>query len=99
MLYTLSKTEKSKYAERNVIEGEYQTGSGVHQDMAKGKAIADIDKSLRKLDELRQEIISNIMECRLGLENLALRIDIVFFDNSIMLDEVSRNFTSLEEAV
>ena len=99
MLYTLSKTEKSKYAERNVIEGEYQTGSGVHQDMVKGKAISDIDKSLRKLDELRQEIIANIMECRLGLENLALRIDIVFFDNSIMLDEVSRNFTSLEEAV
>ena len=101
MLVGLARSEKDKYIERNAIQEEYDAGtkSGIHKDIEKGHKISAIDAELSKIDSLKQDVIRSIMANRLSLENLAIRIDTVFFDNSVMLDEVSKNFQSLEEAV
>ena len=50
-------------------------------------------------DKEKQDIILNIVNLKTQQENITLKMDKILFDNSIMINEISKNFIKLSEIV
>ena len=77
----------------------YDGIKGVHVDIQNSHLIFNIDAKLTKIDELMQELNDDILKTRLERENLTLQIDKILFDNSIMLNEIIKNFNSITQII
>jgi hypothetical protein len=70
---------------------------GIHRDIEKSHLTTKHETELSNVNAVKQEIISNIMELKLKRETLSLKLDKIFFDNTVMLDAILKNFELLTE--
>ena len=84
---TLLIKEKSKY--NTVSESGIK---GVYTDIQDSHNIFNINSKLQKNQELKEELLEDIVNVRNEQENIILSIDKILFDNSIMLNEIIKNF-------
>lgn len=61
------------------------------------KQIESIRAKFDKIKVLKQQIIANILNCKSQYDELILSIDRICFDNSIMIDAVTKNFENLNK--
>lgn len=99
LLERLESTEKRHIQNLMSIETR-RTNQGVkgfHTDIDRTNEAARVEKELDALNDVKQEILQNILSIREQQEALVLRVDKIFFETSIMLDAILRNMTELEQ--
>lgn len=101
VLEKLNSNEQELLVQKNNINS--QTGSygikGVHTDIQNSHSIFQLDTKLTKLYELKDEVSNDILKTRLEQENIVLEVDKILFDNSIMLNEIIKNFNSITQII
>ena len=58
-----------------------------------------MDEKLETLIELRHELTEDIIKSRYDHEVLVLEIDKILYDNSVMLNEIIKNFNSITSII
>lgn len=100
MLVNLCEAEKNIILSIREIEEKYKDENNIktlHNDIQRTNLIGLKEKELKKLNETKQEILSNILSVKTNLESLSLKIDQICFDNIVMLDMVIKNFNALDK--
>lgn len=103
LLLDLTETEKKNIEKIIEIQNHYKenttgTGiSGLHSDIERTHQISKYESELSRINLLKQELIRNIITVKSKYENLALKTDILVFDNIVMIDAILKNFISLSE--
>ena len=69
---------------------------GLHNDVENIHIIGNLEKELENIANVKKEIMNNIFDITNKLQTLSLQTDSVFFDNSVMLDTILKNFSSLD---
>jgi hypothetical protein len=101
LLVNLTENEKSLYEKLDKVRGknsEYGI-KGLHDDIEKSHLSAHYEAELEKIQGVKQEIIENIIKLKTEQENITLKMDKILFDNSIMINEISKNFLKLAEII
>lgn len=100
MLEKLREQEKIIHQELTNAQTKYIGGSsGVksyHTDLEKSHVFSKHENELMQINMAKQEIMKNIMNIKSRHENMLLKSDKIFFDNIIMIDEVTKNLLSLQ---
>jgi hypothetical protein len=99
LLTELGTSERKIIEKLMVIEDKYNDPGikGLHNDIEKSHATSKLEEDLDRINKVKQDIISNIIEIKGKLENISLVTDKIFFDVSIMLDSIFKNFSKLTE--
>jgi len=101
ILLKLKENQTTLIEEKKAIkqkESEYGI-KGVHIDIQNSHVIFNLDTKIKKIDELIIEINEDIMKTRLERQNVTLQIDKILFDNSIMLNEIIKNFNGIKQII
>ena len=70
---------------------------GLHEDIERTHILSKYEDELMGINKVKREIIDNILPVKEKYDNLTLVMDKILFDNSIMIHEISKNFTRLAE--
>jgi len=70
---------------------------GLHEDIERSHIISKYEDELQNVIRVKKEIIDNIMPTREKYDNVTLVMDKILFDNSIMIHEISKNFSKLSD--
>jgi hypothetical protein len=101
LLENLNKSENKIFDQIDKIKrsiSEYGI-RGIHEDMERTYKLKNFEKELKELQKTKQEIINNIHDLKTKKDNLTLNIDTILYDNAIMINEISKNFSKLSELV
>lgn len=80
------------------IEEKYKNINTVlEDDIARTHEIKKYQTEISKINLIKQEIITNIMLLNQKLENISLKLDKIYFDNTVMIDKILKNFILLSE--
>lgn len=100
LLYTLGQSEK-KIIEKLINIQERYSGEaslkGLHMDVEHSHLISKQEDELSRLNVVKQELISNILQVKTKYDNLSLKVDNICFDNIIMIDAILKNFLLLKQ--
>jgi hypothetical protein len=99
LLKTLKNAETIQIEKALNIKEKYAKNTSIHLDGQKFNQLSIVDKELDKINQLKQEVIKNIIDLRRKQENITLKIDKILFDNSILLNLIIRNFSDLSKLV
>jgi hypothetical protein len=99
MLASISNVEKS------LIKNIYETNEkyknmplqGLHNDIDKSHHISKLNDELTSVRKIKEDILNTLFELKTKKDNAVLSIDRIMFDNSVMLDSIFRNVTTLGE--
>ena len=100
LLSVLGKAEKRNIEKLVEIEELYSTEAsvkGLHTDIEKTHQVAKYETELSRINVVKQQLIRNILIVKAKHEDLALKIDKVCFDNTVMIDAIVKNFVILSE--
>lgn len=96
MLKKLNENELEMNKERLLLNNKNDHGvKGMHSDIEKSHVLYKIDEKLEKLVDLRHELTEDIIKTRNEQEILVIEIDKILYDNSVMLNEIIKNFDSI----
>lgn len=95
MLKTLVNSEKEHVKRIYAIDEQYNSDSGLHSDINKTHQISKINKELKRINGLKQNVVKNIFDLQEKRENTALMVDKIIFDNTVMLECILNNFKEL----
>lgn len=70
---------------------------GLHRDIEKTHQMAKHEETLVNSANLKKELSQMMDLVKMHLENLALSVDKICFDNTIMLDAILKNFVTLTD--
>lgn len=71
------------------------SNTGLYNDIQRTNEIANYEKKIDEISSIKEEIIKDILEFKLKQENIILITDKIMFDNSIMLNMITNNFSDL----
>jgi hypothetical protein len=100
MLEKLKKGEDDTLVKISSVNKRYGfevSVKGLHADIEKSHLLSKHEQKLSKLNILKQEVVHNILTVKGRLEDLALKVDKVCFDNIVMLDAILKNFVDMTE--
>lgn len=99
MLSRMEVAEKKVIDKLMTVQSRKQDSGikGYHTDIDRLNNVAKLEKELDGMNDVKQDIIQNILSIRQEQETLALAVDRIFFETSIMLDAVLKNMTELDE--
>lgn len=98
MLVKLAESEKKIVGKIKLLEGEKKSDpslKGLHADIHIANVGAKYKLELDRINSLKQEVIKNILTVKIKQENIMLKIDRIFFDNSVMINAIITNINSL----
>lgn len=98
MLTRLGESERRVIEKLVGVEEKYSDPSlrGLHTDIEKTHIVSKHETELERINTLKQEVIRNLITLKVKQEHLALAVDKIFFDNSVMLDAILKNMRDLE---
>ena len=102
LLGNLNTNEKVIFEKLDKVRRTYSDFNGLkglHDDIENSHLTAHYESELENINNVKQEIINNISSLRVQQENITLKMDKILFDNSIMINEISKNFLKLTELV
>ena len=100
LLYTLGQSEKKIIEKLIDIQDRYSGEAsikGLHVDIEYSHMISKHEDELSRLNVVKQELISNILQVKTNYDNLSLKVDNICFNNIIMIDAILKNFVLLKE--
>jgi hypothetical protein len=98
MLERLRESEKRVIEKIMKIDEKYSEHGikGLHKDIEKTHILSKHETELERINTVKQDIIRNIIDVKIKQENIALSVDKIFFDNSVMLDAILKNMKTLK---
>ena len=90
-------------AEKNIIEDimniqeKYTNKTSLNQDIEKSHMISKKEDDLNNIQEIKQDIMRNIIKIKIITENITLKFDQICFDNTVMLNTIVKNFDQLNK--
>ena len=101
LLVNLNSNEKNILEKLDKVKLQFSEYGikGLHDDIEKSHLTAHYENELEKIHNVKQEIIQNILKLKTQQENITLKMDKILFDNSIMINEISKNFLKLAEII
>ena len=101
MLKKLNENEKTLLDQKNSInkKGIDSGIKGLHSDIQDSHSLYNINSKISKVYELKKELSDDILKSRIDQENITLEIDKILFDNSVMLNQIIKNFNSLMKII
>lgn len=97
LLKNLCITETNIINKISSIHEKYESNTTLHSDIEKSHQLGKYEVDLKNIAVTKQEIMSSIAILKSKYENLSLAIDIICFDNIIMIDAILKNFILLAE--
>jgi len=96
ILGKLQENENKLLKEKNTSNTSTEYGiKGMHEDIQKSHMAFQLTNKIQKNNELKEELIQDLIRTRKEQENITLLIDKILFDNSIMLNEIIKNFNNI----
>jgi hypothetical protein len=96
LLGKLEENETKLLKEKNASDVNTEYGiKGMHEDIQRSHMSFQLTSKIQKNNELKEELIQDLIKTRKEQENITLLIDKILFDNSIMLNEIIKNFNSI----
>jgi DNA repair exonuclease SbcCD ATPase subunit len=99
MLDKINQGERELVDQLDQINKRAGTGASgaknVHDDMDNSRASYAVNTKLDKLLTLKKEIMEDMLKTKVMRDNLYFCVDKNLFDNSIMLNEINKNFNSI----
>ncbi len=98
MLVKLTESERKTNGKLNALNGgkKYDPSlKGLHTDIHNANISSKYRTELDRITSLKQEVIKNILNVKIKQENIMLKIDRIFFDNSVMINAIITNMNSL----
>ena len=84
----------------NINQDSQETSlKGLHNDIQRTQEIALEEKKLDDINKTKEIIIKDMLFWKTKKQNITLMIDKIFFDNSIMLNKISLNFSKLSSMI
>jgi hypothetical protein len=101
LLKKLNDNEKENIGKIIEINNKYQdsTSKGLNSDIQRTHEISVYEKKIDTINNVREEIIRDIIVLKAKQENMILTIDKILFDNSIMLNTITNNFYNLSKII
>ena len=101
LLANLNLNEKNIFEKLEKVRAQFSDYGikGLHDDIEKSHLTAHYESELEKINNVKQDIIQNIVNLKTQQENITLKMDKILFDNSIMINEISKNFIKLAEII
>jgi hypothetical protein len=97
LLHNLETKEKTLYDKLKDLNIDSNTGvKGMHDDITQAHQKAKINEEINKVEKVKRDTIKSIINIQQALENMVLSTDKAFFDNTIMMDEIFKNFDYLK---
>lgn len=98
MLAQLGDSEKKTVEKLMALDDRYSDPSlkGLHNDIERTHLTSKQEIELERINTVKQEIIRTIVVLKTKQENLMLKVDKIFFDNSVMLDAILKNMITLQ---
>ena len=59
--------------------------------------ISKKENDLANIQEIKQDIMRNIIKIKMVTENITLKFDQICFDNTVMLNTIVKNFDQLSK--
>jgi hypothetical protein len=100
MLEKLKKVENDTLDKISSVNKRYGSDAsikGLHIDIEKSHILSKHEQKLSNLNIVKHEVVNNILIVKCRLEDLALKVDKVCFDNIVMLDAILKNFVDMTE--
>jgi hypothetical protein len=100
LLEKLRKTEQRTIEEIMRVKERYGSEAsikGLHTDIERSHIVAKYEQRITSINIVKQDVVGNILIVKGRLEDLALKVDKVCFDNIVMLDAILRNFVDMTE--
>ena len=92
---------KLNASEKAVIEKIFKLkedkNTNVQNDIRNSHLIYNHEKELENINNVKQEVVKDILNSRTKQENITLEIDKILFDNSVMINIINKNFSKLLE--
>ena len=98
MLIKINDSEKKVIETIYILNGK-DNNTTLNNDIQKSHQIYNLEKKLDNINNVKQEIVKDIINIRNKQENITLEIDKILFDNSIMISIITKNFNSLLESL
>jgi hypothetical protein len=101
LLNDLNVSQQNVYEKLQQLEIKYSTYGirGLQDDIEKSHLISIYEKEINDINVTKDEIILNIISLREQKENITLKMDKILFDNTIMINEITKNFNKLSELI
>ena len=101
MLKKINENEKELFDQKNNINKKDidQGIKGLHNDIQDSHTLYSINEKISKVYSLKKELSDDILKTRNEQENITLEIDKILFDNSIMLNQIIKNFNTLMQII
>lgn len=98
LLEKVNINEKHVYSKIQASKNKYNDSGikGLYNDLDSTRILSSYETELRKILEVKQEIIKNIIKIKEKYEELLLKVDSTFFDTSVMIDTIIKNLSNLE---
>ena len=71
--------------------------SSFYSDMDKGTKLARLEKELQEINEIKHEVVTEILKLRGRQENLTLEIDRILCENILSINKINQNFNSMSK--
>jgi hypothetical protein len=99
LLTNINKSEKNAIKKIYKFQEQIkeQKTHGIHSDMEKIHIKNNLEQELKKITNIKQDIMKNLNILKGELENIFLSTDKILFDNIIMFDLIINNFKTLSE--
>lgn len=91
--------DRTNESEKACLDKIYSLDESGMNETAKFHQKAKLETDLRQITQTKQDIVKNLMKLKEGLEDMALSTDKILFDNSVMFDQILRNFGYLEKLI
>ena len=99
LLIHLVENEKELYEKIDSLRKKTSDygAKGLHEDIERSHIISQYEEDLQKVNRIKKEILDNIQPTREKYDNITLSMDKILFNNSIMVFEISKNFSKLAD--
>ena len=95
MLETLTKKENELFEDLDGLNSK--RGEYVHNDATLSHQKSKIEKELDHIDVVKRKVMKHIVGLNSKIENINLSTDKIFFDNTVMMNEIFKNFAELKK--
>jgi uncharacterized protein YcbK (DUF882 family) len=89
-------TTKAENKLREELKELDKSVGGLHTEIQNAHRKAAIEQEFNQLNKTKQDIIKYVTILREKRENTIISIDKIMFDNTVMFDQMIKNFTKLK---
>lgn len=99
LLDRILESEKATYSALLEAQKNISKSTSLTADTYRSHEVHSLQEKLEKIHNVKNEIINDIIDTRKRQDTTTLEIDKVLFDNNVMINKITKNFSNLLNAI